>query len=247
MYGKAGVHCHIALFNSAFQISRICHLAVMALRCARSAMGYHWRLATRTSGPRMSLQHALLTSLMEKPSSGYELARRFDRSIGYFWHATHQQIYRELGRMADHGWIAASDHEHEGMSRPRRKVYRVLPAGRDELVRWVRSPTAGLDQRDEILVKLRADAIAGPLGLGDEMRRLMALHRERLDTYLAIEQRDFRTPQRGRAQRLQHALLRKGIRYEQDWLAWASEVLPLVELQADGPPPEAMLTRNQAG
>jgi len=40
----------------------------------------------------MSIQHALLTSLLEKPSSGYELARRFDKSMGYFWSATHQQI-----------------------------------------------------------------------------------------------------------------------------------------------------------
>ena len=52
----------------------------------------------------MSTQHALLISLIEKPSSGYDLARRFDKSIGYFWHATHQQIYRELGRMAEMGW-----------------------------------------------------------------------------------------------------------------------------------------------
>ena len=44
----------------------------------------------------MSLAHAVLTSLIEKSSSGYDLARRFDKSIGYFWHATHQQIYREL-------------------------------------------------------------------------------------------------------------------------------------------------------
>ncbi|MEN9435698.1 MAG: hypothetical protein RIR09_353, partial [Pseudomonadota bacterium] len=47
----------------------------------------------------MSLAHAVLTSLIEKSSSGFELARRFDKSIGYFWHATHQQIYRELARM----------------------------------------------------------------------------------------------------------------------------------------------------
>lgn len=58
---------------------------------------------------RMSTQHALLISLIEKPSSGYDLARRFDKSIGYFWHATHQQIYRELGRMAELGWIAAAE------------------------------------------------------------------------------------------------------------------------------------------
>ncbi len=47
----------------------------------------------------MSLAHVLLTSLLEKPSTGIELARRFDRSMGFFWNATHQQIYRELNAM----------------------------------------------------------------------------------------------------------------------------------------------------
>ena len=46
----------------------------------------------------MSLRSAILTALMERPSSGKELTRRFDLSFGYFWHATHQQIYRELGQ-----------------------------------------------------------------------------------------------------------------------------------------------------
>lgn len=51
----------------------------------------------------MSLPHAILTALLEKPSSGLELTRRFDKSIGYFWSATHQQIYRELGRLEREG------------------------------------------------------------------------------------------------------------------------------------------------
>ncbi|BDB26242.1 PadR family transcriptional regulator [Cupriavidus sp. P-10] len=186
----------------------------------------------------MSTQHALLISLLEKPSSGYDLARRFDRSIGYFWHATHQQIYRELGRMADSGWIAADENEaaeSEGGAadrKNRKKVYRVLPAGRDELVRWVLAPGAGLDQREEILVKLRADAAIGPLGLGDEMRRLIALHQARLETYLAIERKDFSAPDMDRGQQLRYALLRRGIRFEQDWVAWGEDLLPLLERPA---------------
>lgn len=56
----------------------------------------------------MSLPHALLTSLAERPGSGSELTRRFDRSIGYFWHATHQQIYRELARLEDEGWVEST-------------------------------------------------------------------------------------------------------------------------------------------
>ena len=46
----------------------------------------------------MALEHALLVALREQPASGLELAKRFSRSIGFFWSATHQQIYRVLGR-----------------------------------------------------------------------------------------------------------------------------------------------------
>ncbi|SFC53390.1 DNA-binding transcriptional regulator, PadR family [Cupriavidus sp. OV038] len=195
----------------------------------------------------MSTQHALLISLIEKPSSGYDLARRFDRSIGYFWHATHQQIYRELGRMADHGWIAADEQgngasngtnggepaEADGVEKKsRKKVYRVLPAGRDELARWVLAPGLGIDQREEILVKLRADAAIGPLGLADEMARLIALHEARLETFLKIEQKDFAAGQADRTRQIHHALLRRGIRYEEDWVKWAKDLLPLLAAPA---------------
>jgi DNA-binding PadR family transcriptional regulator len=69
----------------------------------------------------------VLTSLLEKASSGYDLARRFDKSIGYFWHATHQQIYRELARMEAAGWIESSvparcrQHPQEGIPRAGRR------------------------------------------------------------------------------------------------------------------------------
>ncbi|WP_066742664.1 PadR family transcriptional regulator [Cupriavidus sp. D384] len=191
----------------------------------------------------MSTQHALLISLIEKPSSGYDLARRFDKSIGYFWHATHQQIYRELGRMAEMGWIAAEEggREQPSLGSPasgpdgaaverknRKKVYYVLPAGREELVRWVLSPGAGLDQREEILVKLRADAAIGPLGLDQEMQRLIALHEDRLALYRDIERKDFGGTL-DRRQQIQYALLRRGIRFQEDWVKWGRDLMPLLE------------------
>ena len=87
----------------------------------------------------MSLDHALLVSLLEKPSSGYELARRFDRSIGYFWHATHQQIYKVLARMEEAGWVAAR--VEAGESAPDRKLFSVSAGGRAELGRWLAEPS----------------------------------------------------------------------------------------------------------
>ena len=186
----------------------------------------------------MSTQHALLISLIEKPSSGYDLARRFDKSIGYFWHATHQQIYRELGRMAELGWIASDEPEvtvdGDGAEKKgRKKVYRVLPAGHDELVRWVLAHGQGLDQREEILVKLRADAAIGPLGLDKEMGRLIALHEARLETYRGIECKDF-SGTLDRRQQIQYALLQRGIQFQENWLAWGRSLLPLLTGTASG-------------
>lgn len=44
----------------------------------------------------MALSQAILATLLTGPVSGYKLTKRFNAAIGYFWQATHQQIYREL-------------------------------------------------------------------------------------------------------------------------------------------------------
>lgn len=76
----------------------------------------------------MALEHAILVSLLEKPGSGYELARRFERSIGYFWTATHQQIYRVLKRMESDGWLDVREVPQQ--ARPDKKEYSVAAPGR---------------------------------------------------------------------------------------------------------------------
>ncbi len=100
----------------------------------------------------MSLAHVLLTSLIEKPSTGIELARRFDRSMGFFWNATHQQIYRELSAMQNKGWISTI--EDDGAT-SRKKTYQAEQLGRTELADWLvkQSPPAQL--REELMVRLR--------------------------------------------------------------------------------------------
>ena len=175
----------------------------------------------------MALSHALLTSLLEKSSSGYDLARRFDKSIGFFWHATHQQIYRELGRMETAGWIESSSAPDAGKTRKR--IYRVLPLGQAELLRWAAEPSAPRDLRDEFMVRLRADAALGSLGLEPELERRIQLHEQKLTLYREIEQRDFAGPDMSRSARIHHMILKKGILYEVNSIAWAREMLDLLK------------------
>ncbi len=171
----------------------------------------------------MSLPHALLTSLLERPSSGFGLARRFDSSIGYFWRASHQQIYRELARMEAAGWITSS----EVAEHARKRVYRCLPAGETELRRWVSAGDGIPPTRDPLLVRLRADAALGGLDLADQLRDRLAAHRARLTAYDVIAERDFGgdLDRRGRVQR---AILEAGMISERQWIAWCSDVLALL-------------------
>lgn len=180
----------------------------------------------------MSIQHALLTSLLEKPSTGYELASRFDRSIGYFWQASHQQIYRELRRMAAAGWVVAEEEGGEG--RRKRKTYQVLAAGIDELKRWGREPSGSAESHRELLVKLRAEAVLGPLGALEELQRLVAEHEEKLTTFRRIEERDFSGSPMSDAQQLQYRVLCMGIMSEESWLEWARDTLPVLEAAQAG-------------
>lgn len=176
----------------------------------------------------MSLSHALLTSLLEKPASGYELSRRFDRSLGYFWHASHQQIYRELARMEGQGWISAKSIEQE--SRPTKNVYRILGAGRTELKRWALQPSDPGDYREDLLIKLRADAACGPLELIPELTRRLQIHEQKLAVFLAIEQRDFLSlTEPTRSSQLQHMILKSGIMSERGWIGWCREALAMLK------------------
>ncbi len=175
----------------------------------------------------MSLAHALMTSLLEKSSSGYDLARRFDKSIGFFWRATHQQIYRELARMEKAGWIESAAAPDGGKTR--KKMYRVLEAGKVELGRWALEASPPQDMREELMVRLRADAVLGPLGLEAEIERRKTLHEQKLAAYRAIEAHDF-PPERvlTREAKIQHMILKTGIMFEEGWARWSGEALDLL-------------------
>ncbi|MCP9976065.1 PadR family transcriptional regulator [Streptomyces somaliensis] len=172
----------------------------------------------------MSLPHAILTALLEKPSSGLELTRRFDRSIGYFWSATHQQIYRELGKLEQAGLIRALP-APATPARGQRKEYEVLPAGRAELADWTRRAEDPKPIRSALLLRLRAAAVVGTEGVADELRRHLELHRTQLDEYLEMERRQFPPERDAEADRLRRLVLRGGIELERFWVAWLTEAL----------------------
>ncbi|MEV0088119.1 PadR family transcriptional regulator [Saccharopolyspora sp. NPDC050642] len=172
----------------------------------------------------MSLEYAILVSLQERAGSGYELARRFDKSIGYFWSASHQQIYRSLKRMVELDWVSCDEVAQD--KRPDKKVYRVSESGAAELARWLAEPVDPPAVRNELSVKIRGASFGDTERVAEEVARHRRGHDERLAVYRAIEERDFPAPQGLSGQQLhQYLVLRGGIRTEESMLAWCDEIL----------------------
>lgn len=165
----------------------------------------------------MSLRHAILTALLERPSTGLELTRRFDRSIGYFWSATHQQVYRELARL-EHDGLVRSTSQPGLRGSPR--SYDVLPHGRAELREWVALEEEPRELRDPLMVRLRAAAVVGADVVLPQLVEHLAAHQTRLADYRAIEARDFADPEPTEAERLHHLVLQAGISLEEHWVDW---------------------------
>jgi DNA-binding PadR family transcriptional regulator len=177
----------------------------------------------------VALPHAILVSLCEQTGSGYELARRFDRSIGYFWAATHQQIYRTLRAMEDDGWVHATPVVQQG--RPDKKVYTVSDDGRAELARWIGEPLSGrgssvADNRTrDLAVKVRGAAHGDVGEVHAQAAALRAERAELLDTYREFEKRQFPNPGALTGSALhQYLVLRGGIRAEEGAIDWLDEL-----------------------
>lgn len=172
----------------------------------------------------MALEHALLVSLSERPAAGLELARRFDRSIGFFWSATHQQIYKVLRRMEQDGWVTARVIEQAG--RPEKREYSATDVGRKVLAGWIATTTPRPGFRSEIAVKMRGASYGDRAALLANVAELVADHRTRLAHYEAMSGRDYPEPATLTGRDLDtYLVLRGGILQETFWIAWLTEYL----------------------
>ncbi len=172
----------------------------------------------------MALEHALLVALREQPASGLELAKRFGRSIGFFWSATHQQIYRVLGRMETDGWVRVETVTQQG--RPDKKVYDVTPLGQTALADWLAEPTPDTPLRSDLAVKLRGASFGDREAVLGAVRDRVADHHTRLDHYRQLMKRDYPEPKTLAGLELdQYLVLRGGILMEETWIAWLTEYL----------------------
>ncbi|MFV8783393.1 PadR family transcriptional regulator [Microbulbifer sp. SA54] len=172
----------------------------------------------------MSLRFAVLTLLDIEPGSGYDLKRRFTRSVTHFWSASHQQMYRELHRLHEEGLLDCIEQAQAG--RPDKKVYSLTDAGRRALKGWAEQPAAPQKIRDPLLLQVFAGHHVDPTVMRAELERHLAEHRALLQTYEEQNQRFYNRDAASQQHLwLAHQPLLLGIETEKTWIRWAEQLL----------------------
>src|SRR5919108_1078689 len=114
----------------------------------------------------MSLRHALLGALADRPRTGYALLKHFEQSLAHAWPASHSQIYPELARLRNDGLI-----EQTGSGARNSKTYAVTEAGLEEVRRWLRETEPDRRVRSDAALRTFFLWLLTPAEARDELAR----------------------------------------------------------------------------
>jgi DNA-binding PadR family transcriptional regulator len=97
------------------------------------------------------VRHAMLALLSEGPKYGLQLRQEFEATTGDVWPLNIGQVYTTLQRLERDGLAESDGSAGEGPQ----NVFRITPAGAEELNSWLRAPTdMTTPPRDELVIKI---------------------------------------------------------------------------------------------
>jgi len=172
----------------------------------------------------MAPSYALLAALFNQPCSGYDLVKRFNKSVEYFWSASHQQIYKALAKLEEDGHVSSEKIEQE--NRPNKKCYTVTDEGRKHLQLWIGQAEEEIAPlKSDLLVKLSVGHMVPTEPLIEMLEAYHQRHREKLKRYQIVAKQYAQVAQLPRASQFQYLALRAGIRQQLAWVALCEEVM----------------------
>lgn len=181
----------------------------------------------------MALAEAILVCLTERPMTGYELAKTFDSSIGFFWRASHQQIYRELQQLRGKGLVDSKDVIQT--DRPNKTIYTITRKGLDHIRSWSRDLSDRPPVRDNMLLKLYALDRIDLDALAREISNRLDKHRARLAIYTRFMAQRYSNRQLGLRETGRLLGLRVGLMTERGYVSWCEEALTAIASIQKGP------------
>jgi PadR family transcriptional regulator AphA len=161
--------------------------------------------------------------LETEAGSGYDLLKRFKQRLGFFWQASHQQIYQQLKAMHQEGLINCQQEAQQG--KPDRKIYTMTELGSDALLAWLNEACKPQKVNDSLLVKLYGGHLLDKKVLLAEISQHRRQHQKGLVIMQEMERQYLHLESIERSKlAMPYLTLRRGILGEQAWQVWAQEV-----------------------
>ena len=168
--------------------------------------------------------YGLLGLLTFGDMSGYDLTKEVEGSIGYFWTPAKSQVYSELRRLAEGGYVSETRVTQE--SRPDKRIYSLTPEGRHALEDWLADPAFQPDSiRSVTLLKIFFGAHAPRDVLIARVTAVLAHSEQTLAALREIEGQIKDEPD----ELFPYMTLRAGLLLGEARMRWARETLDLLE------------------
>lgn len=101
----------------------------------------------------------ILGLLSHEELTGYEIKKRMDTALKYFWGASYGSIYPTLAGLVERG---LADKREAGENKRNKIIYTITEEGRRYLKEWLRQPVEKDEVRYETLLKLFFGNEGGP-------------------------------------------------------------------------------------
>jgi PadR family transcriptional regulator, regulatory protein AphA len=135
--------------------------------------------------PENKTKYAILGLLMTKPMSGYDIKKKIDDKLSFFWHENYGHLYPMLAKLDKEKLVKKEIVSEE--RRLDRKVYKITDKGKKEFAKWLPRPHEFAKFRSELLLKVFFGVNAEPEITIGFLNREKEFHENLLETYDSIE------------------------------------------------------------
>ncbi|HKM35926.1 MAG TPA: PadR family transcriptional regulator [Lachnospiraceae bacterium] len=110
----------------------------------------------------------ILGLLSHEPLTGYDIKKRIDESLSFFWNGSYGSIYPTLSKLTESGYVIKNEANDNGRDK---LMYSITDAGKDVLLKWLKGPVIKDELRYETLLKLFFGGELGKQGTLEHIKR----------------------------------------------------------------------------
>ena len=171
--------------------------------------------------------YLIMGMLSHEPMTGYDIKRRMELAIRYFWNAGYGQIYPTLAQLEKKGLI--SPKKAKSSNNRGSRMFAITNKGRTVLKKWLAAPVEGEPVRYEILLKLFFSSLIPPGKTIRALEKFLEDHEKNAEAMKAFEKNLLDHLDENIDHRYYLATVRFGARVYEAYCRWARETIDDLE------------------